>query len=101
MGYAVYGLAQAQAVAVVGIGIGLAVDGSGGKPSALSPSKGIAVAVVVAEGVAGSVIGNGLTVKGGKQVSPVGVLLLLRIGRCILGFGKHKQNTIHHNCNLS
>ena len=48
VGYAVYGLAQAQAVTVVGIGIGLAVDGSGGKPSALSPGKGIAAAIVVA-----------------------------------------------------
>ena len=48
VGYTVYGLAQAQAVTVVGIGIGLAVDGSGGKPSALSPGKGIAVAIVVA-----------------------------------------------------
>lgn len=48
VGCAVYGLAQAQAVAVVGIGIGLAVDGSGGKPSALSPGKGTAAAIVVA-----------------------------------------------------
>ena len=88
VGYAVYGLAQAQAVAIIGVSIGICSLCGADEVAALSPGKGITAAVVVAQRVAGAVIGNGLAVESRQQISPVGIAVGIGVAGGAVGSGK-------------
>lgn len=75
-------LADTQAAIVVSVGIGVCTLYHVDKVTILSPSKGIAGAVVVAQGVAGGIVGNGLPVESRQQVSPVGIAAGASVGIC-------------------
>ncbi len=68
-----YRLSGPQAVGIVGVGDGGSAVGCGYQLSAVVPFQGPAGAIIVAGGIAGAVIGDGLPVKGSQQILPVGV----------------------------
>ena len=87
-GCAVYDLIIPESVAVVDIGIGLAVYYRFGQSSALAPGKGVPPAIVVAQRIAAAVVGNGLSVIGGQQVSPLAVAIGIAVAGCAVALGK-------------
>ena len=63
-------LAGAQAVGIVGVADAVGAVGSGGKLTAPGPGEAPGSAVIIAGGIANSVVGDGLAVNSGEQVGP-------------------------------
>ena len=60
------GFSRPQAVNIVLVAVGLSAHRNAGQLPPVTPGHGIAFAVVVAQGVAGAVIGDGMSVKGSQ-----------------------------------
>ena len=73
VGGAVDNLAGSQAAGIIGEAQAVAACGGSCQAPTVSPGEVPANAVVVAGGIANGVVGNGLAVKGGEQILPVGV----------------------------
>lgn len=72
------GLPGSQAVYIVLVAVGLSANRNAGQLPSVAPGHGVGLAIVVAQGVAGAVIGDGMAVHGSQQVFPVGVT----VGNC-------------------
>ena len=63
-------LFRPEAVLVIGIGSGFSAGGQAGQIPALAPAHGVALAVVVVQGIAAAVVGEAVAVHLGQQVLP-------------------------------
>ena len=69
------GLPGSQAVYIVLVAVGLSANHNAGQLPSVAPGHGVGLAIVVAQGVAGAVIGNGMSIKLSQQILPVGILI--------------------------
>ena len=92
VGGTAYLLGQPQAIGIVGEAEALAVAVGRHQPPALGPGHGPILAVVIGGGIAGSVIGNGVSVVFRQQVPPGGIAVGVGVAGGAVGGG---QNIAH------
>ena len=84
VGNAVYCLAGTNTVAVVGVGVALSICCGIGQSPTFFPGEGPTGTVVVADGIAGTVIGNGLSVISRQEVRPLCIPIGVSVSGCAI-----------------
>ena len=81
------GLSRPQAVYIVLVAVGLSANRDTGQLPPVAPGHSVVFAVVVAQGVAGAIISNSMSVEFGEQIRPVGVSIGVAALTAKVGFG--------------
>ena len=89
MNHTVHGLAGSHTIQIIGIGDGSGAAGCGCQLPAVLPGEGPLGAIVVAEGIAGGVVGDGTFVKCRQQVTPVAVTIGVVVFSCTVIGGQN------------